>query len=453
MRFGRATGRALAAALLAAALPAVLILDVLRPAVREPELIRLLAAEGGAEEAPPLFYTSDVLLLGGCLALIAGLAVLAWRGRDQTLLKLALLGWSLGLTLVGFEAALRWLGRPMVYRPGLRMTLHPDPQVLPGTSSPMRFSTNRVGMRAREWDPAARRVLCVGGSTTICFYLDDDKAWPQRLMALLNEGGASPPAWVGNVGKSGLDTYHHLELLRRLPEAAQVDLVIVLAGVNDLAHSVRVPHHSRRRLAASSVFDAGGTLNPTQPYFKQAFSYRALRGLARVAGRSSIDEEDERGRSYAQRRERRRRAAKDYPLPPLDADLRLYQENLAAIAALARASGSRVLFLTQPTIWQDPMPPELEALTWFRTLGGTGRTLSSPDLARGMALFNQAMLDFCREQPAAECLDLAPLIPKDAVHFYDDEHFTEAGSERVARAVADYLRAKPLGGTARAGSN
>lgn len=443
MRFGRATGRTAVFALLAAALPAALILDVLRPVVREPDLIRLLAAEGGAEEAPALYHTADVALAGACLALIAGFAFLAWRGRDQTLLKLALLGWSLGLTLVGFEAALRWLGRPMVYRPGLRMTLHPDPQILPGTSSPSRFSTNRVGMRAREWDPAARRVLCVGGSTTICLYLDDEKAWPQRLMALLNEGSPAPPVWVGNVGKSGLDTYHHLELLRRLPEAAQVDLVIVLAGVNDLAHSVRVPHDSRRRLAPSSVFDAGGPLNPTQPYFKQAFAYKALRSLARVA-RRSVDEEDDRGLSYAQRRERRRQAAKDYPLPPLEVDLRIYKENLAAIAAFARGAGSRVLFLTQPTVWQDPMPPELEALTWFRSLGGTGRTLSSPDLARGMALFNQAMLDFCREPPAVECLDLAPLVPKDAVHFYDDEHFTEAGSELVARAVAGYLRSAPL---------
>src|SRR5262249_5987234 len=98
-----------------------------------------------------------------------------------------------------------------------------------------------------------------------------------------------------------------------------------------------------------------------------AFSYKALRALLHVARAGSIDEEDERGLSYAQRRERRRQAAKDYPLPPLDDDLRIYKENLAAIASLARGAGRRVLFLTQPTVWQDPMPPELEALTWFRT--------------------------------------------------------------------------------------
>jgi hypothetical protein len=40
-------------------------------------------------------------------------------------------------------------------------------------------------------------------------------------------------------------------------------------------------------------------------------------------------------------------------------------------------------------------------------------------------------------------------VPKDAAHFYDDEHFTEVGSERVAQAVAEYLRAAPLAGEAR----
>jgi hypothetical protein len=89
------------------------------------------------------------------------------------------------------------------------------------------------------------------------------------------------------------------------------------------------------------------------------------------------------------------------------------------------------------------MPPALEALTWVRPIPGTKRTLSSPDLAKGMAAFNQAILDFCRQE-GMECIDLASQVPRDSQHFFDDEHFTEAGSEQVARVVADYLRTAPL---------
>ncbi|HEX6737044.1 MAG TPA: SGNH/GDSL hydrolase family protein [Vicinamibacteria bacterium] len=422
-----------------------MVLDILRPVVFERALLREVAREWGVEDDLARLHGADLALLGAGLAALAAIAFLAWRGRTAALERLALLGLSVGLTLALFEGALRLLMRPLVYRPHLQLVLHPDPEVLPGTTSPSRFSTNGVGMRGPEWDAGARRILCVGGSTTICLYLDDAKAWPARLMALLNEGAPSPRYWVGNVGKSGHDTYHHLALLRRLPEASRVDAVIVLCGVNDLAHAVRASHEARRRMAASSVFDAGGPFNPTHAYFKQAFAYQALKRFVRSA--DAIYEEDERGHAYARRRQRRRQATPDYPLPALPEHLAAYTANLEAMAALCRERGARVVFLTQPTLWQDPMPPELEALTWFRPIPGTTRTVSSPELARGMAAFNEAMLAFCRQR-SLECLDLAAQVPKAARYFFDDEHLTEAGADRVAQAVADYLRARPVAAAA-----
>jgi hypothetical protein len=436
-------GRSIVPALLAGALPLALILDVLRPLVLERSLLDQLAREWGIDDDLARLHSSDWALLAGGAALLAWVAVLAWRGRRSTLERVALLGLSAGLTFAAFEGCLRWLGRPMVYRPNLRLTLTPDPVILPGTTSPMRFSTNRLGMRAPEWDPQARRILCVGGSTTICLYLDDEKAWPRRLMTLLNAGRPARPVWVGNVGKSGHDTYHHLALLERLREASQVDAVIVLAGVNDLAHSIRASHESRRRTAPSAVFDAGGPFNPSQPYVKQVFAYQALRSMVASTGLGRIDEEDHRGLAYAQRRQRRREATKDFPLPDLGPDLGIFQENLKALAALCRDRGTRCIFMTQPTLWQEPMPPDLEALTWFRPLPRTTRTISSPDLARGMAAFNDAILASCREE-RVECIDLARLVPRDARHFFDDEHFTERGSDQVAQVVAEYLRIMPL---------
>jgi hypothetical protein len=426
---------------LAGLVPLALAFDVLRPLLFERALLAQVAAEWGTGEDLARLHTSDKALLVASAGLLAWIAWLAWRGRTAVLERLALLGCSAALTLALFEGGLRWLGRPMVYRPNLRLTLNPDPAILPGTTAPMSFSTNRLGMRAPEWDPAARRILCVGGSTTLCLYLDDEKAWPRRLMTLLNEGGSSPTVWVGNVGKSGHDTYHHLALLERLREAPQADALIVLCGVNDLAHAVRASHEARRRLAPSAVFDSGGPLNPTHPYFKQAFAYQALRSF--VGSTPREDEEDPRGQTYARRRQRRQEAVKDYPLPALDADLRIFGENLAALARRCRAWGTRCIFMTQPTLWQDPMPDDLEALTWFRPAIGTRRAISSPDLARGMAAFNDALLDSCRRE-GLECIDLASAVPRDSRHFFDDEHFTEAGAERVAQVVAGHLRAKPL---------
>jgi lysophospholipase L1-like esterase len=420
---------------LAAAAPALLLLlDVAWPAIAHRRVMREMAA---AREAPASFPgPSDLVAAGAGLSALAGIAFLAARGRRGILEKVVLAGWSVTLVLVGFEVAVRAIGRPMVYRPNLDLVVRPDPQILPGTKAPARFTTNRLGMRGPEWDAAALKVLAVGGSTTICFYLDDLAAWPQRLMSLLNAGSPPRRVWVGNVGKSGNDTLHHLELLKRLPEAAEVDVIVMLAGVNDFNHSLRYPLEGRRQAAAARVFDRGGPRDPFLPSFRQSLPYRALTLLRRE--RAALDVEDREGTVYARRRVLRRMARKDYPLPPLHEPLRQYAASLETIADWCRDRGVRLVLLTQPTLWQDPMPPELEALTYSSTFGGSRRTLSAADLARGLAAFNRTMLEVCRAR-GLECIDLAAALPKDASVHYDQEHFTIAGAEAVAGKVAEHF--------------
>jgi hypothetical protein len=220
---------------------------------------------------------------------------------------------------------------------------------------------------------------------------------------------------------------------------------LILAGVNDLKATLRLPYDVRERLAPARVFDVGGPRNPAVPYVKQTVLYRSVKGLLSRGASPPLDIEDTSARVYAARRKARHGARKDYPLPALEPHLAAYKATLSRIARLCRGRGTRCVFLTQPTLWQDPMPPDLEALTWFLPIGETGRTVPSSDLARAMAAFNGAMLEMCREEPA-ECFDLAAICPKDASVFYDDEHFHEAGADLVARAIADYLVRTSSGG-------
>jgi lysophospholipase L1-like esterase len=421
-------------ALAAAVPPLLLLLDAAWPAIVHRHVIRQMAA--GREEPVSFPAPGDALAAGCALLALAAIAFLAATRRHAVLQNVVLLGWSVTAVLLGFELAARAIGRPMVHRPNLDIVVRPDPAILPGTKAPARFTTNGRGMRGPEWEAGAERIFAVGGSTTICFYLDDALTWPQRVMTLLNAGSSGRRVWVGNVGKSGHDTLHHLELLERLPEVAEVDVIVLLAGVNDFSHSLRYPFEGRRRTAAARVFDRGGPRDPFVPHFRQSLPYRAVTLLAKPP--AGLEVEDLEGRVYARRREQRRNARKDYPLPPLDEPLRQYQATLGAIADWCRQRGIRLLLLTQPTLWQDPMPPELEALTYSSTMGGPGRTLSAADLARGIDAFNRTMLELCRTR-SLECLDLASALPKDASIHYDQEHFTIEGADAVARMVAERL--------------
>ena len=413
-------------------------MDALRPLLFQRAALRELALARGIA-SPPTPGVDIAVIVATLLGIVA---ILALRRRPAALERVALLGWSVGLTVLGFEFAARWLTRPYVYAPGQVRTFDPDPVVMPGTARPARFTTSREGLRAAPWDGGAYKILCVGGSTTICTYLDDEAAWPAVLGKRLTERGGGRRYWVGNAGKSGLDSFHHVELIERLPEATAVDCIVVLLGVNDLHHALTYSMDVLRTVAPSQVFDSGGPLNPTVPLFKQFLSYRT--GLAlfhRWRSSADVGEEDLKGTIYAERRQRRHAAPKDLPIPPLEPRLAALRDNLARMADICSRRGVRLVLVTQPTLWQDPMPPELEATTWLRPDGLTGRTYRSEDLVGAMQSFNQVTLDFARSR-GLDVVDLAPRIPKEAEYFYDHEHFTIRGSQLVADEVAGHFASK-----------
>ena len=125
-----------------------------------------------------------------------------------------LAGLTIGELAVGIVLPTKAGERYYAWEPGLKVVFKPNPAILPGTMVPSRFSINSQGIRGDEISPAhTYRLLAIGGSTTECLYLDDAKTWTQVLQDDLNET-PSRAAWVGNAGKSGLDTRHHIFYLQ-----------------------------------------------------------------------------------------------------------------------------------------------------------------------------------------------------------------------------------------------
>ena len=157
----------------------------------------------------------------------------------RLLARLALAGGSLLLAAVLAEVVLRALGPDRdalyVWPPGLEREFHPAEGLMPGVEGVARFRINEVGLRGDPWSPdSTDRILCVGGSTTECLYLDQPEAWPQLVQDRLGEG-----TWVANAGHSGRHSRDHVVQLRhfltRPPgNALGLDRVVILEGVNDL---------------------------------------------------------------------------------------------------------------------------------------------------------------------------------------------------------------------------
>jgi lysophospholipase L1-like esterase len=366
---------------------------------------------------------------------------------------------SVTLSLAAAEFALRAAAPAPdhfgVWPAHLDLTLHPAPGVLPGVTGPSRFTTNADGLRAEARRPEhAHRILAVGGSTTESLYLDDAETWPRLLQERLAAVRGRADVWVGNAGKSGLNSRHHVvQVLQLLPQLPRIDVLLLLAGVNDLHHwlsrdSDFRPIDQEPPSAFAELYVRAFDVQPQpQPLWQPV---QLLRRVARLQARWDGEAppvaliQDDAGRIYEKWRRHRREASRwRSELPDLDSALREYAANLHTIADVAQRHGARVVLVTQPVMWHAQLTPAERALLW---LGGVGDFQREPGheyyrveaLSRGMARYNAALLEVCTLR-GLDCIDLAGVLPRDTRTFYDDCHFNEAGSRRVAALLTEHL--------------
>ncbi len=95
-------------------------------------------------------------------------------------------------------------------------------------------SKNSLGFRGLELDPDAKlKIITIGGSSTECFYLNEEDDWSLLLGKYFAEDGND--YWINNAGFSGHSTFGHLKLLQDHIVHLDPDIVIFNIGVNDLS--------------------------------------------------------------------------------------------------------------------------------------------------------------------------------------------------------------------------
>lgn len=304
-------------------------------------------------------------------------------------------------------------------------------------------------MPARE---KAYRILCLGGSTTECLYLDEPETWVHLLGEGLRvrgvrdrDGGivnGGREVWVGNAGLSGCFSEHHLGFVREADLMGQVDCLVLLAGVNDLVVPIRRKNESeaervmRRQAEAADAARRAEQIAARPWLARLELSRRLSQAISRIWGTNNIMEEDISGELYFARREKRQRAVKVDQLPDLSMSREQYRRNLHEIARMCRERQVRLVMLTQPVLWREQTAEEEEHLLWFGWLPD-GTYLTARRLREGMDEFNRVMTEVCSSE-SIECVDLSPMSGR-VEFFYDDCHFTEAGARDVARRVTAAL--------------
>src|SRR5215510_907252 len=139
--------------------------------------------------------------------------------KHRTLTQLLLVGFSVLLSLVFLEIALRF------FAPEYRNFVQPDdvigysfvprafyvfkpPEECPGWHAAGRINSH--GLRDREYDyakpPGTFRILALGDSYTEGLQFDLEQIWPKMLERRLNTRGGGFKYEVINAGRSGMGT-------------------------------------------------------------------------------------------------------------------------------------------------------------------------------------------------------------------------------------------------------
>lgn len=310
---------------------------------------------------------------------------------------------------------------------------------LPGVRGKVVFVTNNVGFRggelARPKPKGELRVILYGGSTAECMLLDDAQALHGVLERELAARGAGRRARVYNAAKSGDKSYDHVALLSQRLVHLEPDLVVLLAGVNDLRAAV----YGADYLHLGSSRAAPYSLTMLAKF--AATEFQIPRGLYALLHPESERERLERMSMVTDYRAKVALGA-GRPVSDLEprTDLASYERNLRTIAGTAAAHGTGLVLATQGTTWNSP-DPEAPRWHWLTYLDGVRYREDKLDGA--LERYNDVMRRLGEAGAAGVC-DLARALPKSRELFYDDAHFTAAGAAKAGALLAECMAAGGL---------
>ena len=117
-----------------------------------------------------------------------------------------------------------------------------------------------------------------------------------------------------------------------------------------------------------------------------------------------------------------------------------FSDAMDALLSLLQEAGIEVLVLGQPVLWKEEMTPAEAATLWLpvNTQLGPVRPPTAWMLTE-MRRYNDAQKRIAARHGAAY-VDLDSEVPKTLEYYFDDCHYTDAGSSLVASVVFSALK-------------
>jgi len=284
------------------------------------------------------------------------------------------------------------------------------------------------------------RILCLGASTTDQITQETQDTWCALLEKQLQLNHVDPGAHIQTLsyGQAGDRAINTALWMRGMIDQIRPDIVVTLLGINDLTWSGGPKYEASD---IRTMIKQGRGQMGTLFYLKQLCT-----SISQVCRRVSIIK-----RNIAQREALRNGTAVEFQLPelriayqrlPYVPDVRRqpdpiddFRVNLDWLMDFLHQRQISVIVLGQPVLWKDGLTPKEYNSLWFsiNTPNGLVRPATSW-LLNEMHKYNRVQQQVS-EKYEFTYLDLDAVIPKTLDYYFDDCHFTDSGSARVAEAV------------------
>ena len=358
------------------------------------------------------------------------------RLRDVLAVIAVNVGVLLMLALVGELIFGQWItGRPLgrlAVPRNVKKTRDTAPLYRGG--SEFIYQRDAFGFRGAGVDPARISILTIGGSTTNQVDLPEDVTWQAVLERSLHEHGYDRVV-VANAGVDGQSTVGliaDLELWFPNVPHLKPHLVVAYVGINDVYIAAPSASHEAIDEGERRQHERDG-LRPSS--LRREIEQRSAFVLlwTTIAGMLEADRAHLRheARDFAAVQWTDQPAQPIWPAAQLEINLAAYKDRLVRIAELVEGRDAVPVFVTQTRADYRLDGGRLSGIV----------TVSGPngvDRGRALTRFNAATLDVCRERHVV-CLDLATELRFSDGDFYDYEHNTPQGAEKIGRWLADKL--------------
>jgi GDSL-like Lipase/Acylhydrolase family len=266
-------------------------------------------------------------------------------------------------------------------------------------------------------------VITIGGSTTECHFLSDSLTWPYLLGLRLADSVRG--CWLNNAGLDGQSTYGHIVMLNDHVKELHPSVVVFLTGINDMENRGPTFHDKLYERGAYPdfshwLFNNSEVLNLGLNLYRGMTARRfnnttngmmVLDSVRRLVLPDSVV----RARVGAQ-----------------GSYLEGYRTRLNALADTCLAWHIVPVFVTQPDQFgygRDPLTgADLAAFPVDPSVNGAL-------LWEMLERYNDVVRRMCADR-GLPMIDLARLMPKNSLYFYDMSHFTPAGAGEVAGLLA-----------------